>query len=86
MIWKGDKLIQGVPETLQLLRSKALGRRPTNLFLSLPDSDIDHMLIIYLIINQGKKLVFVTNNSTKSRKQYANKFLSLGISVTEVFL
>ncbi|TQD77205.1 hypothetical protein C1H46_037262 [Malus baccata] len=31
----------------------------------------------------GKKLVFVTNNSTKSRKQYADKFLSLGISVSE---
>lgn len=33
---------------------------------------------------QGKKLVFVTNNSTKSRKQYAKKFLSLGILVNEV--
>ncbi|OVA08272.1 HAD-superfamily hydrolase [Macleaya cordata] len=53
VIWKGDKLIEGVPETLEMLRSK------------------------------GKKLVFVTNNSTKSRKQYAKKFCSLGISVTE---
>ncbi|KAK4371538.1 hypothetical protein RND71_011013 [Anisodus tanguticus] len=32
---------------------------------------------------QGKKLVFVTNNSTKSRKQYAKKFHSLGIPVNE---
>ncbi|KAL6520439.1 Phosphoglycolate phosphatase 2 [Orobanche hederae] len=31
----------------------------------------------------GKKLIFVTNNSTKSRKQYAKKFHSLGISVTQ---
>ncbi|GFP92801.1 phosphoglycolate phosphatase 2 [Phtheirospermum japonicum] len=31
----------------------------------------------------GKKLVFVTNNSTKSRRRYAEKFHSLGISVTE---
>ncbi|CAI0374197.1 unnamed protein product [Linum tenue] len=53
VIWKGDKLIDGVPETLDLLRSK------------------------------GKKLVFVTNNSTKSRRQYAAKFHSLGISVSE---
>ncbi|CAN6690320.1 unnamed protein product [Malus baccata var. baccata] len=53
VIWKGDKLIDGVPQTLHFLRSK------------------------------GKKLVFVTNNSTKSRKQYADKFLSLGISVSE---
>ncbi|KAK4439483.1 Phosphoglycolate phosphatase 2 [Sesamum alatum] len=31
----------------------------------------------------GKRLVFVTNNSTKSRSQYAKKFHSLGISVSE---
>ncbi|KAL2495644.1 Phosphoglycolate phosphatase 2 [Forsythia ovata] len=57
VIWKGDTLIDGVPETLETLRS------------------------------MGKKLVFVTNNSTKSRSQYAKKFHSLGISVTvdEIF-
>ncbi|CAM6065966.1 unnamed protein product [Sphagnum tenellum] len=53
VIWKGDKLINGVPETLDMLRS------------------------------MGKKLVFVTNNSTKSRKQYGKKFESLGLDVTE---
>ncbi|KAL4185769.1 hypothetical protein AMTRI_Chr10g232320 [Amborella trichopoda] len=53
VIWKGDTLIDGVPETLEMLRSK------------------------------GKKLVFVTNNSTKSRKQYAKKFQTFGISVNE---
>ncbi|XP_073148670.1 phosphoglycolate phosphatase 2 [Henckelia pumila] len=53
VIWKGDALIEGVPETLEALRS------------------------------MGKKLVFVTNNSTKSRRQYTKKFNSLGISVTE---
>ncbi|CAK9222450.1 unnamed protein product [Sphagnum troendelagicum] len=53
VIWKGDKLIDGVPETLDMLRS------------------------------MGKKLVFVTNNSTKSRKQYGKKFESLGLDVTE---
>ncbi|CAD6260447.1 unnamed protein product [Miscanthus lutarioriparius] len=53
VIWKGDKLIDGVPETLDLLRSK------------------------------GKRLVFVTNNSTKSRKQYGKKFETLGMSIDE---
>ncbi|KAL3613955.1 Phosphoglycolate phosphatase 1A, chloroplastic [Castilleja foliolosa] len=53
VIWKGDKLIDGVPETLDLLRSK------------------------------GKRLVFVTNNSTKSRKQYRKKFETLGLDVKE---
>nr|KYP64198.1 Phosphoglycolate phosphatase [Cajanus cajan] len=53
VIWKGDKLIEGVPETLDMLRSK------------------------------GKRLVFVTNNSTKSRKQYGKKFETLGLNVSE---
>lgn len=53
VIWKGDKLIDGVPQTLDMLRSL------------------------------GKKLVFVTNNSTKSRRKYAEKFHSLGIPVNE---
>ncbi|XP_057471434.1 phosphoglycolate phosphatase 1A, chloroplastic-like isoform X2 [Actinidia eriantha] len=53
VIWKGDKLIVEVPETLDMLRSK------------------------------GKRLVFVTNNSTKSRKQYGKKFETLGLNVSE---
>ncbi|KAK3020500.1 hypothetical protein RJ639_045442 [Escallonia herrerae] len=53
VIWKGDSLIDGVPQTLDMLRSK------------------------------GKRLIFVTNNSTKSRKQYGKKFETLGLSVTE---
>ncbi|XP_044481600.1 phosphoglycolate phosphatase 1A, chloroplastic-like [Mangifera indica] len=53
VIWKGDKLIDGVPETLDMLRAK------------------------------GKRLVFITNNSTKSRKQYGKKFETLGLSVSE---
>ncbi|XP_057765117.1 phosphoglycolate phosphatase 2 [Salvia miltiorrhiza] len=53
VIWKGDSLIDGVSDTLDMLRS------------------------------MGKKLVFVTNNSTKSRRQYAKKFHSVGISVSE---
>ncbi|CAD6263238.1 unnamed protein product [Miscanthus lutarioriparius] len=32
---------------------------------------------------QGKRLVFVTNNSTKSRKQYGKKFETLGMSIDE---
>ncbi|KAI5083388.1 hypothetical protein GOP47_0003131 [Adiantum capillus-veneris] len=53
VIWKGDTLIDGVPETLDMLR------------------------------DLGKRLVFVTNNSTKSRKQYGKKFETLGLNVTE---
>lgn len=33
---------------------------------------------------QGKQLVFVTNNSTKSRAGYLKKFTSLGLNVAAV--
>lgn len=36
-----------------------------------------------MLEKRGKKSVFVTNNSTKSRKAYAKKFASFGITVRE---
>ncbi|SPO00527.1 probable 4-nitrophenylphosphatase [Cephalotrichum gorgonifer] len=50
VLWSGDTVFEGVPETLNLLRTK------------------------------GKKVVFVTNNSTKSRQDYVKKLAGLGIS------
>ncbi|KAI1617962.1 4-nitrophenyl phosphatase [Exophiala viscosa] len=57
VLWSGDHLFPGVPETLDLLRS------------------------------QKKRIVFVTNNSTKSRQDYRKKLESMGIPATveEVF-
>lgn len=51
VIWRGDSLIDGIPETLDKLRKA------------------------------GKKMFFVTNNSTKSRAGYKKKFDSLGLNV-----
>jgi phosphoglycolate phosphatase len=51
VIWRGDSVLEGVPETLAALRAL------------------------------GKKLVFVTNNSTKSRAGYMKKFTGLGLDV-----
>ena len=51
VIWKGDSLIDQVPDVLAKLRKL------------------------------GKKIFFVTNNSTKSRKGYKGKFESLGLEV-----
>lgn len=51
VIWRGDSVIEGVPETLDMLR------------------------------DMGKQLVFVTNNSTKSRAGYLKKFTGLGLNV-----
>ena len=51
VVWRGDSVLPGVPETLAALRAA------------------------------GKQLVFVTNNSTKSRAGYLGKFKSLGLDV-----
>mmetsp|Transcript_36643 Transcript_36643/g.105448 ORF Transcript_36643/g.105448 Transcript_36643/m.105448 type:complete len:297 (-) Transcript_36643:107-997(-) len=57
VLWRGDVVIDGVPEVLDKLRG------------------------------MGKKIFFVTNNSTKSRKGYKGKFESLGLQVNaeEIF-
>ena len=34
------------------------------------------------MVLQGKKLYFVTNNSTKSRKGYLGKFQKLGLNIS----
>ena len=41
-------------------------------------------IFVDFLFLQGKRLVFVTNNSTKSRKQYGKKFETLGLNVKEV--
>ncbi|ODQ64860.1 2-phosphoglycolate phosphatase [Nadsonia fulvescens var. elongata DSM 6958] len=38
---------------------------------------------IELLRSRGKRLIFVTNNSTKSRKAYTGKFAKFGITVSE---
>ncbi|KAI9166679.1 4-nitrophenylphosphatase [Paramyrothecium foliicola] len=57
VLWSGDHVFEGVPETIAFLRSK------------------------------GKRTVFVTNNSTKSREEYLKKLQKLGIpaEVDDVF-
>ena len=89
VIWKGDTLIDGVSQTLDMLRSKAHSlffflQFFFFLFLSQNFEFLIGFYFLFLYFFQGKKLVFVTNNSTKSRRQYAKKFQSLGISVSEV--
>ena len=80
VIWRGDSLIDGVPETLDLLRSLV-----RTLFYAywgtLPECRTKQLHCGTL---QGKKLVFVTNNSTKSRAGYLSKFKKLGLNVTAV--
>lgn len=66
VLWSGDHIFDKVPETLEFLRSKG-----------------KHAFLIRVgvsaNIGTGKQLVFVTNNSTKSRADYKKKFDKLGI-------
>jgi ribonucleotide monophosphatase NagD (HAD superfamily) len=39
------------------------------------------MQALQVMRQQGKRLLFVTNNSSKSRAQYVKKFQSLGMQV-----
>ncbi|CAA7263337.1 unnamed protein product [Cyclocybe aegerita] len=57
VLWRGDHLIDGVVEVLDILRRR------------------------------NKKVVFVTNNATKSRKSYKTKFDQLGVEahVDEIY-
>ncbi|KAK9763968.1 hypothetical protein K7432_008924 [Basidiobolus ranarum] len=57
VLWEGNRVLDGVRETLSLLRQ------------------------------QGKRILFVTNNSTKSRSMYLKKLQSMNIDATvdEIF-
>ncbi|KAF8961413.1 HAD-like domain-containing protein [Flammula alnicola] len=57
VLWRGDQLIDGVIEVLDILRRR------------------------------NKKVIFVTNNATKSRKNYKTKFDQLGVEahVDEIY-
>ena len=65
VLWSGDHLFEGTVETLEILRNK--GEHV------LPNSGLA------LTIRPGKQVVFVTNNSTKSRAEYIKKLTSMGI-------
>jgi hypothetical protein len=42
------------------------------------------LYVLRVVVLQGKRLVFVTNNSTKSRAGYLGKFTGLGLNVNAV--
>ena len=53
-----------------------------NRLMGLCNVSLCHSSLKQHVETQGKKLVFVTNNSTKSRKGYLGKFTSLGLDVS----
>ncbi len=80
VIWRGDSLIDGVPETLDLLRSLVR----TLFYVNWGTLAGCRSQQLHCGTLQGKKLVFVTNNSTKSRAGYLSKFKKLGLNITAV--
>jgi 4-nitrophenyl phosphatase len=78
VLWNGDRLVEGAKEALKLLRNQSARLIPSGL--------CDVCLLIFLLSLGGpdKSIVFVTNNATKSRKNYKNKFDKLGIDATVV--
>lgn len=49
--------------------------------VSMPSHPPCHRQALHKLREQGKRLLFVTNNSSKSRSQYVAKFAGLGIEV-----
>lgn len=75
MLWSGDILFEGTVDTLEMLRSKG----------EFSESQLQPMKSTSeLMHSTGKRLVFVTNNSTKSRADYKKKLESMGIPATVV--
>ncbi|KAL8953275.1 MAG: hypothetical protein Q9222_000841, partial [Ikaeria aurantiellina] len=72
VLWSGEHIFEGTVETLELLRSKGIDWHQFMHPASAPESQ-------GLIIRVGKQIVFVTNNSTKSRADYKKKLESMGI-------
>ena len=76
VLWSGDHVFDGIPETIALLRARGL-----------PAPASHHEESYINSPRLGKKTVFVTNNSTKSRSEYLKKLTSLGIpaEVEDIF-
>ena len=84
VLWSGDHLFEGTVETLELLRSRGL--LSAIFVLSSFSSLFAQSLPPVLTLPSGKQIVFVTNNSTKSRADYIKKLSGMGIPAEVVRL
>ena len=77
VLWSGDTVLEGTVETLEGLRQRGI---------SYASSQVGNLLTTGFLWERstGKQVVFVTNNSTKSRANYKDKLTKMGIPATEV--
>ena len=73
VLWNGDQPVDGAKEVLEMLR-----RQSATAILSGRD------VCVLILGGLDKSVIFVTNNATKSRKDYKKKFDRLGIDATVV--
>lgn len=97
VLWRGNEMVPGADHTLTELRNMVCRRRSCPLrptfsafMFPFPRSHSSSQPRIPAHTRewpQGKQVLFVTNNSAKSRAQYLSKFSGFGISaaVHEVF-
>ena len=76
VLWNGDQSVDGAKDVLDMLR-----RQSATPILSRYG---DVCMLILLLGGVDKSVIFVTNNATKSRKNYKKKFDKLGIDATVV--
>jgi 4-nitrophenyl phosphatase len=80
VLWSGDHLFPGVPETIGMLRKRGMfNPKHWKVNRTARRERLTSACV-------GKQLVFVTNNSTKSRADYKKKFDKMGIEAKEVLL
>ena len=69
VLWNGDELIDGAVQVLKMLRQQS---KSTFVFI-LSDSDFFWWYL------PDKRVLFVSNNSTKSRRELQKRFTKLGV-------
>ncbi|KAG0004765.1 hypothetical protein BGZ65_012759 [Modicella reniformis] len=81
VLWHGNHVLDGILDAINFLRKN--GNMISQYQIQCGSSPCSSILIPTEYLLVGKRLVFVTNNSTLSRANYVKKFQKLGIEASE---